>query len=425
MKSLIKKHYHWIIAIIIFVELAIYGGLANNGGLFVLPVTEGLDISRGNFSLVNSCRSLVSFFSLLVSGVFVTRLGNRRMMISGLFLGIIGFSLFTASQNISYLIIANIILGVGDSLCSTTAASRIVCDWFHRFQGALLGITSAATGLGGTVVCILLTNSMSAHGWRSGYLTAALLVLLAAILVILFIRSRPSDMGLQPYGFGYVAKKAKKKNDQDHWQGYTMEQLVRRPTFYLMLLVTFLSATCIYLMFSVVVPHVQDHGLSAADAASLQGAMLTLLAVSKILCGILSDRIGAMRVTILCMLAAAISLWMMADVSNLTSAWITIVLYSFALPLAAIIPPLLTHALFGYQAYSKCIGIITAMTSLGSLVAAPISNLTFDQLGSYSPVFRVGSVVSLVVIGLYLLLFLLAKKDRRNYKGDLAPQIES
>jgi len=188
---------------------------------------------------------------------------------------------------------------------------------------------------------------------------------------------------------------------------------VRRPAFYLMLLVTFLSATCIYLMFSVVVPHVQDHGLSAADASTLQGAMLTLLAVAKIVVGILSDKVGVKPVTILCMLAAAVSLWMMADVSNMTVAWVSIIIYSFGLTLAAVIPPLLAHALFGYQSYSKCIGIITAMTSLGSLVASPISNVCFDLLGSYSPVFRVGAIVSLIVTGLYLLLFVLANKDRK------------
>jgi len=68
MKDKIRQNYHWIIAATLFIELAIYGGLANNGGLFILPVTEAFDISRGTFSLVSSVRSLVSFFALLISG---------------------------------------------------------------------------------------------------------------------------------------------------------------------------------------------------------------------------------------------------------------------------------------------------------------------------------------------------------------------
>ena len=414
MKAQIKKHYHWVIAVVLFIELAIYGGLANNTGLFILPVTEAFDITRGTFSLASSARSLVSFFSLLISGIFVSRLGNRKMMLIGLTLGITGFLISAGSSNIGFIALANIILGFGDGLCSTSAASRIVCDWFHRYQGSILGITSAATGLGGSFVCLLLTGAMSGNGWRAGYLCAAILVLVAGILVLLFIRSHPNDMGLTPYGFGYVSKKAKNKVSQDHWHGYSMKQLARRPAFYLMLLVTFLSATCIYLMFSVIVPHVQDRGLSAGDASTLQSAMLTLLAVSKVLVGILSDKIGSKPVTILCLLAAAASLWMMADVSNMTEAWIILVIYGFALTLAAVIPPLLAHTLFGYASYNKCIGIITAMTSLGSLVAAPISNMCFDRLGSYSPVFRTGAIISLVVTALYLLLFLLAKKDRKQ-----------
>ena len=414
MKTLMKKNYHWIIAVVLFIELAIYGGLANNGGLFLLPVTEDFEITRGTFSLASSSRNLVSFFSLLISGIFVSRFGNRKMMLAGLGLGIAGYLLAACGNDIGYIAIAYIILGLGDGLCSTTAASRIVCDWFHKYQGVVLGITSAATGLGGTFVCLLLTGAMDGNGWRAGYICSAILVLVAGALVFLFIRSRPSDMDLHPYGFGYVCKKTKAKIVQDHWHGYTMQQLVRRPVFYLMLLATFLSATCIYLMFSVIVPHVQDHGLSASDASTLQGAMLTLLAVSKVFVGILSDKIGTKPVTILCMLAAAASLWMMADVYTMSSAWITLIIYGFALTLAAVIPPLLTNALFGYQAYSKCVGIVTAMVSLGGLVAAPISNMCFDRLGSYSPVFRVGAITSLVVTGLYLLLFLLAAKDRKK-----------
>lgn len=350
----------------------------------------------------------------MASGFFATRLGNRKMMIIGLGIGAAAFLVASGSQNLGYLAAANILLGVSEGLCSTTTASRIVCDWFHRYQGAVLGFTSAATGLGGSFMCLLLTNSIASSGWRSGYLTATFLILLAGILVLLFIRSRPTDMDLMPYGFGYVSKKTKAKVAQNHWHGYSMQQLVRRPAFYLMLLATFLSATCIYLMFSVVVPHVQDRGFSSSDASTLQSAMLTLLAVSKVLVGILSDKIGVKSVTILCMLAAATSLWMMADVSGMADAWVILVIYGFALTLAAVIPPLLTHALFGYQAYSKCVGIITAMVSLGGLVAAPISNMCFDRLGSYSPVFRVGAIISLVVTGLYLLLFLLAQKDRKQ-----------
>lgn len=415
MKRKIRQNYHWIIAVVLFIELAIYGGLANNGSLFILPVTEGLGISRGDFALAGSSRSLVSFVVTLISGVFVTRLGNRRMMISGLALGVFACTIAALSQNITYIIVYSILMGISDAFCSTTTATRVVSDWFHRYQGAVLGIVSSATGLGGSLVCIFLTGSISGNGFRGGYIASGIIILLAGILVVLFVRSRPSDMGLNPYGFGYLEKSKNKAAKDSHWYGYSMQDLIRRPIFYLMLLLTFLSSTCIYLMFSVIVPHVQDCGLSAADATAIQSTMLLMMTGTKILCGALSDRIGSTRVTVLCMAFAAISLWMMGGVTNAGSAWIATILHTIALPLAAITPPLLTGTLFGYQAYGKIIGIVLAMTSLGNLIAAPISNAVYDVHGSYSPVFRVGAMVAVAATGLYLLLFTMAKKDRKKY----------
>lgn len=420
MKAKMKQNYHWIIAVVLFIELAIYAGIGNNGGMFVLPVTEGLGISRGSYSLVTSVRSLVTFCLTLISGVFVTKLGNRKMMISGLTLAVFAYIFASFSQNITYLVIFSVLMGFADAFSSTTAATRIVVDWFHRYQGAILGIISASTGLGGSLVCILLGGAMSEYGFRGGFIACAIIVLLAGILVILFVRSRPSDMGLRPYGFGQVDAKTKKAVKDNHWHGYTMQELIRRPAFYLMLLTTFLSTTCIYLMFSVIVPHVQDCGLSAADATAIQSAMLLLLAVAKIIFGALSDKLGATWVTVLCMVFAAIGLWMMAGITDVGGAWVAMILYTMGLPLAAVTPPLLTGTLFGYQAYGKVIGIILAMTSLGSLIAGPISNTAYDILGSYSPVFRVGAIASVGVIGLYLLLFAMAKKDRKNYDAQTA-----
>ena len=71
MFAFLKKHYHWVIVVLLLLELAVYSGILNNLlSLHLIPVTEELSVSRGNFSLSMSVRSLVGFFSTLFSGMF-------------------------------------------------------------------------------------------------------------------------------------------------------------------------------------------------------------------------------------------------------------------------------------------------------------------------------------------------------------------
>ena len=53
----LRKHYHWVIALVVLIELAVFSGILNNiVSVHLIPVTEDLGISRGSFSLAFSVR---------------------------------------------------------------------------------------------------------------------------------------------------------------------------------------------------------------------------------------------------------------------------------------------------------------------------------------------------------------------------------
>ena len=150
MPSTIKKHYHWVIAAVMLIELAVIGGIANNyNGLFLLPVTEDLGIPRASYSLAYSAKYLFGFISTLFSAFLFLRLGNRLPLVAGLALTATGYALLPLSNDIAMLAVANAILGMGDALSCTAAASRVIGDWFHKHKGMVWGVVSASTGLGG------------------------------------------------------------------------------------------------------------------------------------------------------------------------------------------------------------------------------------------------------------------------------------
>ena len=412
--SAIKKRYHWIIAVIMLLQLAVIGGLANNySGLFILPITGELGISRASFSLAFCLKYLFSFLGTLFSGVLFLRWGNKKPMLLGLLLCGAGYAVLPLSTNAFLLAIGNILLGLGDALCCTAAVSRIVSAWFHRYKGLVWGLVSASTGIGGSAICVMLSGIIQHSGWRAAYFVSAIIVAVTLVLVLVLVRSRPEEMELTPYGMGYIPKKQKKASADDHWPGYTMAELKKQPTFYLTLLSVFLSSFAIYLAYDIIVPHLQDQGLSQADAVSQQSMMLIYLTASKFLAGMLCDWIDAGSVTIGFTLFGAVSLWLLSQVHSTGSASVAVLFYAIGLPLPTVLIPLLTYKLFGYRAQSSYHGIFMSLPQLGLLTAAPIANAVYDYAGSYSPVLLISAGMSAVSIAFFVVTVLIAHRNRK------------
>ena len=385
MFSQIKKHYHWIIAVLMFLQLAMVGGLANNySGLFILPITEDLGISRASFSIAFTLKYLSAFLTTLFSGVLFLKFGNKKAMILGLLLCGAGYAILPLSTNILPLAIGNILLGIGDALCCTAAVSRIISAWFHRYQGLVWGAVSASTGIGGSVICVLLSGIIQSHGWRVAYFASAIIIGATFLLVLILVKGRPEQMGLSPYGFGMAATQKRPARDPQ-WAGYKMDELVRAPIFYLTLVSVFLASASIYLAYDIIIPHLQDSGLSQDQAVAQQSAMLIYLTASKFLSGSLSDRFGSKTVTISCAAIGGVSLWLLSGASTPANATVAIIFYAIALPLPTVLIPLLTQKLFGYRSHSMYLGIFMSIPQLALLIAAPVSNAVFDATGSYSP----------------------------------------
>lgn len=413
--SAIKKHYHWLIAIVMLLQLAVIGGLGNNySGLFILPITDELQIPRASFSLAFTLKYLLSFVMTLFSGGIFLRFGNKKPMVAGLVLCGAGYALLPLSNNVFLLAVGNILLGVGDALCCNAAVSRMISTWFHRFKGLVWGLVSASTGIGGSIICVLLSGILQRSGWRTAYFISAIIVAGTLILVLLLVRGRPEQMGLNPYGMGYVPKKKKKVDTDDHWPGYTMAELKKQPAFYLALVSVFLSSFALYLAFDIIVPHLQDQGLTQSEAVAQQSAMLIYLTASKFLAGLLSDWLDAKSVTIGCTVFGAASLWLLANVTSPGSATLAIVFYAIGLPLPTVLLPLLTYKLFGYKAQSTYHGIFMALPQLGLLIAAPIANSVYDSAGSYSPVLLISTGLSAAAVVLYAVTYVLADRARKN-----------
>jgi sugar phosphate permease len=79
-------------------------------------------------------------------------------------------------------------------------AAVVATRWFDERRGLVLGALSAANATGQLVFLPLLAGLVEQRGWRTATMVVSLASVMVFAVVLGFMRDRPEDMGLRPYG---------------------------------------------------------------------------------------------------------------------------------------------------------------------------------------------------------------------------------
>lgn len=413
--TVLHNHYHWVVAVTMILMLFVHGGAMNNiTGLHIIPVTEDMGISRTDYSLAYSGKTVFGMLSTFLSGFFFSRFGARMTVTAGLLLSTAAFLLFANLQGVWTLVLAGCLLGASMGFCSTAGAANVTRTWFHKHVGTVFGMVTAATGVGGSVMCILQTAAMESGSYKTSFVLCACMVGALALLVVLLIRNHPKDKGLAPLGEGEEIIAKRKRGLVITTPGLPMKTLWTRPAFYLMLLFVLLICTCVYIPFPVMRPYLLDCGFDEGVASGMQSAMLLILTLTKVLAGFFTDLYGAKKVIFACVVAAVLGLLALTFIQSLPVAIPVMIVYTCCLPMVSVGVPLIAYELFGYRAQTQYTGIFLGMIIVTNFIAEFISNVMYEGFGSYRYAFYLAAAMAAVCLPLCLILYRLAAKDLKR-----------
>ena len=414
MKQGIKAHYHWLIVVLVLLEMIVFGGVINSFSVFMIPLCEDLGATRGEFALATMPYTVVTFISTIFSGYLLKHWGYKRAAIASLLLAASGMALMSFANSMAVFCISRILFAMGYGVCFTAGAVQITREWFWKHQGLAIGIVTMGTGVGGSLMTVLITTVMERTNWRVASMVVAA-SLMAIALSYLLLRNRPEDMGLQPFGFGQLTQPKKISRADRAWEGYPLNVQMRQPAFYLMIFCLLVCCGCIYITSMVVVPHFRDLGYSPEAAAAYQSVFMLTVAVAKLGAGGLSDRFGAKVVTVGCVVCAILGQGMLGLTGNSALCYVAVILFAVGLCMSSSVVPLLAADLFGYKGSTQSNGVFLAMTAIANIVSTPLTNFSYDQQGSYMPIFRAAAAVNSGILVLFFLLFVLANREKQRF----------
>jgi len=170
------------------------------------PAVIALDI-QASFGIGGT---LLGFFSSayfysyaamqLPTGLMADFWGPRKTVASFLILAGIGSIMMGFAPNLPLAMAGRILVGIGVStvfVCNF----KILSEWFSARKFVIMGtLFMAMGGVGAAISGAPLAWMSNLMGWRMTLVLVGIVTLLLAVLAAIFVRNRPSEMGLPPVG---------------------------------------------------------------------------------------------------------------------------------------------------------------------------------------------------------------------------------
>jgi MFS family permease len=372
--------YGWyIVAFCWIVNFIVFGIAVNTFTVYVKPIETDLGWSRGEISLAISLAAVAMGLGAPFIGRLIDRIGARLVMATGA--AAIGAStiLISQSQSLPYFYAMFVVSGIGLGGATIIPVSLVISNWFSAMRGKALGIAMTGTGLGAMVMVPVSTWVVTNWGWRTSYMIMGCIILLMVPLNLLFLRTRPSDMGLLPDG-GLASEE-----DPVSAEGLTAPEAMRTRAFWMIAVMMVLAGLVAMGAGVHLMPYLTDHGHAESTASLIIAVISGMTFVGKISLGSVVDRWGVRPTVALAfgMILAGFLLLMGARAIPIAFAFA--IVYGFGIGAPLVVNPALTAECLGLKHFGAVFGILTLFTTGGAALGAVLTGFLYDAAGSYLP----------------------------------------
>ncbi|MFT7585616.1 MAG: MFS family permease [Cellvibrionaceae bacterium] len=395
-----KLYYGWVIVGVSTLILFAAFGIRLSFSVFFVALIDDFGWSRADTSLIFSITMLVFAATSTMAGIMLDRLGSRVTFTSGAV--VLGTGLLLSSQIQSLVELAltyGVIAGIGITVLGLSIHASVVRTWFKQRLGAAIGVAFAGTGLGAFIVTPSAEALIRNFDWRTAMIFLGLLILTMIIPIQLFLVDSPEQLGLQIDGEERGEQQEKRDKSAQSKTEWSFQNVVRTPAFWLL----FLAGVCAIAPVRMLTVHqfaiMADGGISPEIGARAIGLSGIVAAVTFILGGALSDKIGRIATYALggvCLIGA---FWVTTQFALGWTVWPYALLVGIGEGSRSSLVSATTADIFAGRTLGAISGTIGAAYGLGAAILPWLAGWLFDEMGSYTLALWLAAGVTLISLG--------------------------
>lgn len=376
----------WVVIGAILVQLCIGG--VYTWSLFNQPLANAYGWETNSVYLAYSIVIFIFAFTTIISGRLQDKFGPRKIATIGIVLYSAGLMLTSTAESLWQLYLYySLIAGVGIGFVYVCPLSTCV-KWFPDKKGFITGIAVGAFGLGGFLFNSFIQTFIESVGVSRAFFYQGIIYMIIGLIGAQLLRKPKINTS-------EVSDKIINDNE------FTVTQMIKTKSFYL-IWVIYLTGTITGLL---VIGLAKDIGMDVAGLAPAIAANAVALAaifnaLGRITWGILSDKLGRLRVISVMFGLTAVAVGLLSTITPNTWLFFSIVaIIAFCFGgFLAVIPPL-TSDYYGI----KNLGANYGLVYQGYGIAALVGPMLISLAGGFKPAFLIAALLTIVGLILSLL----------------------
>ena len=393
-------------------------------GVLLIPISDEFGWSHTVFTGATSVGTLIGGILALSIGPMIDRFGPRWLLTVAL--GILGgvlilHSLITSVWHFYVLQIISRTMNMG---VIALVSQVVIPKWFVKKRGRAAALGGFGMMAGGAVTPLYVQWFVSVASWRLAMVAAGIVVWVVSLVpAALFLRRQPEDMGLLPDGATPRETEsfaeggdAAVAGRQDVEVSFTLREVVRFPSFYLLVIafsLLFLVSPGLILH---LIPYFTDRGMDAGRAVWVLVVWSAGGALGALIAGFLTERFGPrlLLTSALLLMAAGTAFLLTVESFPLAILW---GLYMGVLSggVFSTLYLVIFADYYGRASLGAIRGVVWPTQMMANSVGPLSAAVAYDITGSYFSIFSIFAGLMLVA-GMCLFL---AKPPARSESANL------
>ena len=397
-----RFHPAWIAAIVTFFTLVATAGFRSAPSVLIVPLEDAFGWGRDQISFAIAVNVLLFGLTAPFAAALMERFTIRKVVMAALTTVSTGAFLTTFVNAPWQLVLTwGVIVGIGTGSMALVFAATIANRWFVKRRGLVVGALTAAAATGQLVFLPGLTSLSESYGWKSIGLTIGAAAMLMVPMIYLFLREKPADLGMLPYGApADWQAPAKPTMNAATLAFVTLKEASAHRDFWILVGSFFVCGLSTSgLIGTHFIPAAHDHGMGQVVAASLLALIGVFDVIGTLASGWLTDKYDPRKLLFFYYFLRGLSLFLLPSILFATVHPSTLVFVIFyGLDWVATVPPtiMLCRTILGPERATVIYGWVFAAHQIGGSIAAFGAAVLRVKLGDYAAAFNISGALCLI-----------------------------